>query len=57
MSGPVRITHLLDDPALGGVTRTIDTIRANLSATYEHRLDIVDARRVLAPRRSTATSW
>lgn len=50
MTAPLRIIHLLDDPALGGVTRTIDTIRANLGAAYEHRLEIVDTRRPLAPR-------
>ncbi len=50
MSGPLRIIHLLDDPALGGVTRTIETIRANLGAGYEHRLEIVDARHPIAPR-------
>lgn len=50
MTKPLRITHLLDDPALGGVTRTIDTIRANLGPAYEHAIEIVDARRPAAPR-------
>lgn len=50
MTPLLRTTHLLDDPALGGVTRTIDTIRANLGAAYEHTLDIVDTRRSTTPR-------
>lgn len=50
MTRPLRITHLLDDPALGGVTRTIDTISANLGPAYEHTVAIVDARRPAAPR-------
>lgn len=50
MTRPIRIAHLIDDPALGGVTRTIDAIGANLGPGYEHRIEIVDARRPLAPR-------
>lgn len=50
MTAPLRIVHLLDDPALGGVTRTIDTIRSNLGPGYAHRIELVDPRRPMAPR-------
>lgn len=53
MTRPIRITHLIDDPSLGGVTRTIDTIRANLGSAYEHTLAVVDARHPSAQRFDT----
>ncbi len=46
----IKVTHLLDDAGLGGVTRTVDLVARTLGSGIEHRVVKVDPGALTVPR-------